>query len=555
MMRINRSALHWAAGLLVIAVVVSSVMAYFVDAEFVARNLSPDGILSAAMIRMIQVFRILAGLVSILTLVALGVILKGGHAAAQRAANGLYSLLERRPEWLFRLTLLLVLAPIGAFHFMQLLDTWDTARGAEYEDIARSIAVGQGFSMNESDRWYWYDFSRDESEYSTDVYFPTAIEEPLYPLLLGTSFRLFGEVGAFPVLLLQLIAWLATCVLVYSVGRRALGRAAGLMAAAGLAMYSEGAWLATGYFGPGPFGGLFIMAIAYAAIRTRPEPNFRFDLLLGTLLGVAFLTIASSQVFIPVVVAFVIFVRGWNRGRSWVSAGIIVVCVMAVISPWTIRNWQTFGEFVPVRTGSGLAMHQGNPILAASFHSSSQACTDTLGPIWSATGPRDAVRQVRFDQEKEMAMYKRSFECVAERAPENYKLYNEIQRDRFYFSEAMDFIKSEPLVFAELAFHKYLAVFNGTRLQHAIVGWLALFGALLALKNKEGVMLVLMVGAFIGPYALVAPGGFRYRYPIEPLLILSAMHFMVSGAQLVRSSIFRRYRPEREENRKATAKA
>jgi len=441
--------LYWLVGLLFITACLSLAVAFFVDPEFVARYLSPDGVLSSETVRDIQRLRIIPALMAIPVLLTLAVLLRGGHAAAQRVVRGGHAaaqrvvsrvrplLLMERPDWLYRLILSVVLLICGGIYFAGLLESWESARGAEYWGIARSIAEGHGFSANELNRWFWYDFARDASEYATDEYYPTAISEPLYPLLLGTSYRWFGESGAFAVLLLQLLAWLATCALVYAVGRRTLGRTAGLLAGVSLALWPSTKFLALGYLGPAPFGGLLVVAIAYQTIRTRSHGKLRHDVLLGVLLGVATLTLASSQVFIPLSAASVVFLRGWNQRRSWLSAFAIIVCAAAVIAPWTVRNWQVFGEFVPVRTGVGLISHQGNPVLSATFHPNPQACTNTLGPIWSATGPGDAIRQARSDQVKETEIYKRSFDCIAERAPENFVQFNEAQRDKFYLAQTI----------------------------------------------------------------------------------------------------------------------
>ncbi len=546
-MKLSKGApLYWLVGLLFITAWLSLAVAFFVDPEFVARYLSPDGVLSSETVRDIQRLRIIMALMAIPVLLTLAVLLRGGHAAAQRVVRGGHAaaqrvvsrvrplLLMERPDWLYRSILSVVLLIVGGIHYAGLLETWESARGAEYRDIAHSIAEGHGFSTNESNRWFWSDPARDASEYATDEYYPTAIEEPLYPLLLGTSYRWFGESGAFAVLLLQLLAWLATCALVYAVGRRALGRTAGLLAGVSLALWPSTKVVALGYLGPAPFGGLLVVAIAYQTIRTRSHGKLRHDVLLGVLLGVATLTLASSQVFIPLSAASVVFLRGWNQRRSWLSAFAIIVCAAAVIAPWTVRNWQVFGEFVPVRTGLGLISHQGNPVIAATYHPNPQACTDTLGPMWSATGPGDAVRQM---QENETEIYKRSFDCIAERAPDNFVQFNEAQRDQFYLAQTMEFVKSQPLIFAELAAHKYRTVVIGWRMEHTLVGLLGILGALLALKRPAGFVLTLMVAAFIVPYALGVPWKYRYRYPIEPLLLLLTMHFAVCAARCVLSPI------------------
>jgi hypothetical protein len=224
-----------------------------------------------------------------------------------------------------------------------------------------------------------------------------------------------------------------------------------------------------------------------------------------------------------------VFLRDWRSKLSWLSATTIVTVAALTIAPWTIRNWLVFEDLVPIRTGVGLISHQGNPILAATYHPNAQACTDELGPMWSAPGPREAIALIRADRsdEKEQAIYKRSFDCIALRAPEDYFAYSEAERDQFYLRQAQEFIRAEPLVFAELAAYKYLAIITGWTTSHTIVGVLAILGGLLALRNPRGVVIVLLVGAFVGPYAIGSPWGYRYRIPIEPLFVLLASYSFV----------------------------
>src|SRR5690606_11176618 len=170
-------------------------------------------VLSDRTLARLQLLRVLAAAAGVAAVAALVALLRAKEKTVVRLAERLQRAAAAHADWPFHAALALALTFFTAVHVVDLAGSWRGAEGAEYENIALSIAAGNGFSLNESDRWFWVDFVRDESEYDRTRYYPTAIEEPVYPFLLGYSLKIFGEAGAFVVLLLQLLAWAATCVL------------------------------------------------------------------------------------------------------------------------------------------------------------------------------------------------------------------------------------------------------------------------------------------------------------------------------------------------------
>ena len=80
----------------------------------------------------------------------------------------------------------------------------------------------------------------------------------------------------------------------------------------------------------------------------------------GLLYGVAALTD-------PIVLAVLPFLGGWatyrlyTQRRAWFKpATISAIVFLAVVSPWFVRNYQTFHQFIPFRTGFGLELYTGN---------------------------------------------------------------------------------------------------------------------------------------------------------------------------------------------------
>ena len=293
-----------------------------------------------------------------------------------------------------------------------------------------------------------------------------------------------------------------------------------------MALWPAADYLVMGYLGPSPFGLLLFTSLAWLFTRNLNEVNFVSWLVItGLVLGAGMLTLASSQVFLPIAFATLVVWRGWKRLRSWVEAFTLALIAILVVAPWTYRNWTTFGEFVPIRVGIGLISHQGNPILAGTFLPGPHACTDSLGPMWHADGALDAIEQATTIQAKEIEIYRRSYDCIERNAPEDYERYNEPQRDAHYNKAARQFIVEHPWVFAKMAFFKYLYAVKGEgTTAHLLAGALCLIGMIPAALAVRPLPIVFMILAYFGPYALGVPWGYRYRFPVEPLVVLLAVY-------------------------------
>jgi 4-amino-4-deoxy-L-arabinose transferase-like glycosyltransferase len=46
--------------------------------------------------------------------------------------------------------------------------------------------------------------------------------------------------------------------------------------------------------------------------------------------------------------------------RRWLTGALAAVAFCTVMSPWWVRNWRLFGEFVPLTTAGGQSLYEGN---------------------------------------------------------------------------------------------------------------------------------------------------------------------------------------------------
>src|SRR5208283_967567 len=85
----------------------------------------------------------------------------------------------------------------------------------DYDAIARSLVHGDGFTLDGH---------------------PTAYRLPGYPLLLAASYAVFGD-SKTPMRILQIIADVISCLLLFSIGKKLFSEKVGLLAAAILALF------------------------------------------------------------------------------------------------------------------------------------------------------------------------------------------------------------------------------------------------------------------------------------------------------------------------------
>lgn len=73
------------------------------------------------------------------------------------------------------------------------------------------------------------------------------------------------------------------------------------------------------------------------------------------------LMLTHSAMLMTVILAFaILFSRALKFRRRIIVPVISIVLTIAIVSPWTYRNWQVFHRFVPVSSNAGLVFFYGN---------------------------------------------------------------------------------------------------------------------------------------------------------------------------------------------------
>ena len=222
----------------------------------------------------------------------------------------------------------------------------------EYLALAQSVGEGRGFV---------YDTAHESG---TAQQFGRA---PAYPLFLATIGAGSADATSSParVKIAQSVVGAILVWLVGTIAARAAGGRAGVVAAGIAAIYPPLVWISAYVFSETLYSALALGAVLLldqATARADKEGNARAGgaatLGAGLLTGVAILVRPVMLFFLPLAALWL-----WRRRRASLAVALLVTAV-AVVAPWTARNYRVYGRFVLVASEGGVTFWTGNHPLA-----------------------------------------------------------------------------------------------------------------------------------------------------------------------------------------------
>jgi hypothetical protein len=218
--------------------------------------------------------------------------------------------------------------------------------GWEMGWIARALASGHGFS---SPYWPWSG--------------PTAMQPPLYPALLSLVFRLFGVytlTSGFVILTINSLLSSLTCVPVYFSAEYSLGTRGAKIAACVWAFYPFAIYFSAGRVWEYSLTGLLFTTCFCIAQRIHRSSNLFAWLGWGALCGLTAYSNPSTLATVP----FLLLLAMWKvraSGGRWLLKGTLTsVALLAVLAPWTVRNYRALGILCPMRDNFWLEVYDDN---------------------------------------------------------------------------------------------------------------------------------------------------------------------------------------------------
>jgi 4-amino-4-deoxy-L-arabinose transferase-like glycosyltransferase len=177
---------------------------------------------------------------------------------------------------------------------------------------------------------------------------------PLYPYFLALVHSAFGSL--FAIKLLQAFLGSLLIPAVFRLADHLFGPRPAILAGALTAFYPEFIWYASHFWCETLFLTLLWWAMERVLVADQSR-SARAAALAGLLFGLAILTRETVLYLLPIAALWLGFARA---EKAKARAAALVVAAFLVVAPWTVRNWIQFHAFIPVSTGGGLNLYQGN---------------------------------------------------------------------------------------------------------------------------------------------------------------------------------------------------
>jgi len=251
------------------------------------------------------------------------------------------------PSWIVTIALALRLGWIVIGHTYKFKITDDNfGFGWEMGRVAASLASGHGFS----------------SPFGPPTG-PTAWEPPLYPYLAAGVFLVFGtysKASAFVLLALNSVFSALTCIPIFRIARRIFSEKVAVGSAWAWTLLPNVMFWCTRSVWETSLSALLLAVIFWLALTMEDRDGLLPWLEFGLLWGIVALNGTSLLSFLPAAGLWAWYRRAKRGKRSLAGVALASVVFFACLTPWLVRNYRTFGQFIFIRDNFGAELRLGN---------------------------------------------------------------------------------------------------------------------------------------------------------------------------------------------------
>jgi hypothetical protein len=279
----------------------------------------------------------------------------------------------------------------------------------EYGQIARNMLQGSGYSYS------WYHTN------GTTVVLPSAYMPPGQVFIQYAMLGIFGDssLGIIALYLFQIVQFVF---FIYFIGKISFL----LFGSEKIEKYTI--WLAAIYppfiymtmtFGVTTSALLLNSIILYLAIRFSEvlrtgNKRRKLALLFGISCGALLLFRGEAPAIIFSTFLYIVYRNRATLRQSLLFSGFAAIIAIAILAPWTIRNYVVLGRFIPISTNGGFNFWRGNNALTTgSPWTETGAPLWTTDEIWAELEPKlDSVKD--FDKENSDTHSREAFRWIKE---------------------------------------------------------------------------------------------------------------------------------------------
>jgi len=198
----------------------------------------------------------------------------------------------------------------------------------QYDTIGWNLVQGNGYSMD-----------------IDPPYSPSAYRPPVYPFFLATIYKLFGH-SYFAVKVMQSIVGALTCVLIYLISIEVFSRKVGIISALISSVYPAFLYYTNTLIMEIVL--IFIVAVTVLLfVKVVKHKTLKYQIAFGISIGIASLCRPAMLLYPFFALLFMYFIYP-NKKEYLKHGGLMLIAMLLVLTPWTIRNYVVFGKILPV---------------------------------------------------------------------------------------------------------------------------------------------------------------------------------------------------------------
>ena len=347
-----------------------------------------------------------------------------------------------------------------------------------YDEIATNIVEGNGFMSQKR---------------------LTASREPIYPLFLASIYKLCGH-NYEAVHIIQSLISASLCVFIFFIAQTIFDKKIAYLACICSIIYMPFIhyedWSGPGWLLTEVLFTFLLSVCVYLSLLYEAKRTLITKIILGILLGVTVQTKGSLILFIPFLILWIFCLRDYLIKDKLKDIFLILTFFLLALTPWTLRNYFIFNDFVFVSTNGGHVFFASNHPLASGG--------------W--------VRE----------------KSAIEKEP-NYKTrYTEVEISKAKFREAVHYLMTHSGRIPYLLFKKTIAHWsffneNGSyNIYYGLALLLGCLGIIFSLSHlNPGNILLLFTLFWSTLLAMTFYGLPRFRIPCEPYLIIFASYGII----------------------------
>ena len=415
---------------------------------------------------------------------------------AQNTAGvrGWWSHAQTSLSWMFAVAFALRFGYILIAHTYKIKGLEDNfAFGWEMGRIGRALAAGRGFA--------------DPFGLPTG---PTAWEPPLYPYLIAGVFRIAGVYSnASALILLTINSFFSalTCIPIFLIARKCFSERVGVWSAWMWAVLPFVMFYSTRWIWETSLAALLLTVLFWLTLQLENVQRFMPWIVFGLLWGVAALTNTSLIAFLPAAGLWAWYRRSKLRRKSFAGVVLASIFFAATIAPWLVRNYETFGRFVFIRSNFGAELRLGNGPRAEGLW------MQWLHPT------QDVLEMRRYEQLGELGYVAARKREALEWIRADYPRFLWVSVKRFiYYWGGLPKAGEGPLVPFK----------NSLFLASSVLAFWGL-GRAIRKKKHAAWLFFWLILSYSFVYYIVFPHP-RYRHPIEPELLILIV-YVISEAE------------------------